>query len=67
MTDLDTAAAARAAYVTALREELRGYRNHGRDDRIAAVEAELEQVEGKPEGRSDAPAAAAPPRRKRAK
>ena len=49
------AAARRADYVRALREEREGYVRAGRADRVAQVDAEIARVEGRPVGRSETP------------
>lgn len=64
MSDLAGAAARRADYVRALREERAGYVMIGRPDRVAAVDAELARVTGDVEGRSETPQARKPVRRR---
>lgn len=67
MAEIDAAAARRADYVRALREEREGYVRVGKADRAAAVDAELARVAGAPQGRSETQPVAAPNRtRKRA-
>lgn len=60
MSEAEQAAAARAGYVEALREELDGYKRAGKDERAADVQAELDRVQGKPQGRSETPTTPAP-------
>lgn len=55
MTDVEYAAARRADYVRALREEREGYARMGNKERVAQVDAELARVEGGPVGRSEKP------------
>jgi len=58
----DPAAARRAAYVAALREEREHLARYGKADRVADVDAELARVTGEPVGRSETPVVV-PPRR----
>ena len=60
MADIDGAAARRADYVRALREEREGYVRTNRADRVALVDAEIARVEGAPVGRSETPTVAPP-------
>lgn len=61
MSEQDAAAARRADYARALREEREGYQRLGREDRVAEVDAEIARVEGAPIGRSETPTDAPPP------
>lgn len=64
MSDMQAAAAARRAdYVRALREEREGYVRSGRTDRAAQVDAEIARAEGRPVGRSETPIEPTPRRR----
>lgn len=58
----DIAAARRADYIRALREEREGYAKFGNADRVADVDAELARVEGRPVGRSETPSEPKPRR-----
>ena len=64
MTQPDPAAARRAAYVAALREERDSLARYGKDDRVADVDAEIALVTGEPVGRSEKPVPVAPRRTK---
>jgi len=67
MSEQEQAAARRADYVRALREEREGYVRAGKTDRLPDVDAELARIEGRPVGRSEVPVEPKPPRaRKRA-
>lgn len=66
MSEQDQAAARRADYVRALREEREGYVRAGKTDRVAEVDAELARAEGRPQGRSEVPTEPKPRARKRA-
>ncbi len=63
MSDMQAAAAARADYVRALREEREGYVRVGNTGRVAHVDAEIARAEGRPIGRSETPVEPAPRRR----
>lgn len=63
MSEKDVAAASRAEYVRALREERDGYERLNRPERVAEVDAEIARVEGRPVGRSESPVEPAPRRR----
>jgi hypothetical protein len=63
VTKPDPAAARRAAYVAALREEREQLAAYGQTDRVADVDAEIAYVTGEPVGRSETPVQPAPPRR----
>lgn len=67
MDEREFAAARRADYVRALREEREGYARSGRESRVAEVDAEIARVEGRPQGRSESPVEPAAPRRRRTK
>ena len=61
MDEREFAAARRADYVRALREEREGYARTGNEERVAQVDAELARIEGAPIGRSETPTDAPPP------
>ena len=65
MDEREFAAARRADYVRALREEREGYERAGKPSRVAEVDAEIARVEGRPVGRSESPIEPAAPRRRR--
>ena len=67
MNESADAARLRADYVRALREERQGYIQKGLAERVAAVDAELARVEGRPVGRSETPVEPAPKARNRRK
>lgn len=62
----DFAAARRADYVRALREEREGCERQGKTDRVRAIDAELERVTGEPVQRAAAPQQTAAPAKKAA-
>jgi hypothetical protein len=67
VTKPDPAAARRAAYVAALREEREQLAAYGHTARVADVDAEIALVTGEPVGRSENPVPPAAPRRTKSK
>mgnify|MGYP000402579185 CR=1 FL=1 len=59
-TDREVAAERRADWLRALRVEREGYVLAGKQDRVAAVDAEIARMEGRPVGRSEVPVEPAP-------